>query len=129
VRVNYRVPEFIVTTQHGPVKELTMPQLYNFYTFNQQVALQTGRLFAPMRQSDWLVTLSAAMAEHVEVDPPPDLQAGAEFLELLTEFLTNRTKGERREDLLAGRPWEDAGGDDDAPQRLAMSVAGRCTGS
>ena len=41
------------------------------------------------------------------VEAGPDVGVDAVFREMLEEFLTNRTRGVRREDLLRGAPWED----------------------
>jgi hypothetical protein len=40
----------------------------------------------------------------------PDTEKLAAAMEATREFLTNRQTGERREDLLVGKPWEDVEG-------------------
>jgi hypothetical protein len=47
------------------------------------------------------------MAKCDDEEPPPDVGPHGQFLVLLSDFLTNRAPGERKEDLLSGRPWED----------------------
>ena len=107
-RVDYAEPEYHVTTPFGRVS-VSMHALYRFVYFNEECGQQTGRLFTmpPKKHADWLAIVDAAMREVVVIDPPPDLRPGAEFREVLEDFLVNRTRGRRREDILAGRPWED----------------------
>lgn len=55
----------------------------------------------------WTAILQEAMAKLEEIEAPPDLQTGGGFREMLETFLTNRTKGTKKEDILRGAPWED----------------------
>jgi hypothetical protein len=47
------------------------------------------------------------MENLIIVDAPPDVKRTGRFEAMLTEFLTNRSRGERFEDLWDGRPWLD----------------------
>ena len=47
------------------------------------------------------------MSKMTVVEAEEDTTRGGEFRELLEDFLTNRTRGQRREDLLRGAPYED----------------------
>lgn len=90
-------------------------ELHNFRKFNQQCLAHLNVVFAPMKEQDWLALLSDALKNNfTEKQEEITLTREGQFRELLEEFLTNRSRGERREDLLSGRPWED----DEAHQHL-----------
>ena len=41
------------------------------------------------------------------IEAPSDIGIAGRFLEYLEQFLTDRRRGEKKEDLISGRPWED----------------------
>lgn len=86
----------------------TTEQLQNYPMFHRLCMERASRVYGAMRQADWLGVLRDAMGGLTVIPAPPDVGEGGKFLELLGEFLTNRTRGQRREDLLGGRPWEDS---------------------
>lgn len=55
----------------------------------------------------WNGIVGDAMQNCGMIEAGPDVGITAIFHELLEEFLTNRTRGTRKEDLLRGAPWED----------------------
>ena len=60
-------------------------QLQNYVHFHRLCMERTDRVYSAMKQGDWL--------------------------ELLTEFLTDRTRGKRWDELLGDRPFEDVDGE------------------
>ena len=83
------------------VDDLTNPQ-----RFADQCAKQLDLFFAPPKRADWARHLAEAKSFLVPEAPPTNTSRAAQFRELLEEFLTNRSRGERREDLLRGAPFE-----------------------
>jgi len=88
----------------GERLEATTEQLQNYVLFHR-LCLEKGRCYGTMKQADWFVVLSEAMRSMTVIDAPSDVGTAGRFRELLEEFLTNRSRGEREEDLLSGRPW------------------------
>jgi hypothetical protein len=63
--------------------------------------------FKLIRDDVWMGILNEAFQRGVtQIEAGPDVSVSAIFHEMLEEFLTNRTRGEKREDLLRGAPWE-----------------------
>lgn len=87
--------------------EANTEQLQNYRLFHRLCMESCHKSYMMMRDGDWLMLLSAVMANLTVIEAPPDVSSVGRFTELLTEFLTNRARGERREDILNGRPWED----------------------
>lgn len=77
------------------------------YTLFHRACMNKGLCFGPMKQSDWLNVLGRAFETMVPEDASPDSTPDAQFHEHLEMFLTNMQRGEQREDILSGRPWED----------------------
>jgi hypothetical protein len=78
----------------------------NYRRFADQCAKQLNRFFPPVKAAEWARILSAAASSLVTEQAPADVTRVEIFRESIEEFLTNRARGERREDLLSGRPWE-----------------------
>lgn len=90
--------------------EMNTAELQNFQLF-QRVCMKANRTFRQIKQADWIALVAEAMEQHLEIiDAPPDVGAPAQFKELLSEWLTNRMRGEHKNDLLAGKPWQDSEG-------------------
>jgi hypothetical protein len=90
--------------------EATTEQLQQYQQFHKLCMEQLNRCYQPMKQGDWFQALQAAMANVVMVEAPPEVGAAGHFGEMLEDFLTNRAAGERKEDMLSGRPWHDEEG-------------------
>jgi hypothetical protein len=87
--------------------ELTTDQLYDYRLFTKSCMEEGTHTFGPMKQASWHSMLNEAMKHCVMIEAPDDVGVQGRFHEYLEEFLTNRQKGERREDLFSDRPWED----------------------
>jgi hypothetical protein len=88
----------------------TTEQLQNYPLFHRLCMEKASKTYGAMKQADWLQVLREAMESLTVIEAPPDVGESGRFLELLTEFLTNRMRGFRRDDLAGGRPWEDTEG-------------------
>lgn len=86
--------------------EVSTDDLLYYQKFQRACADQLHRFYNSMKQADWVRTLGEASAGLTLIEAPPDAGAAGRLKELLEEFLTNRAKGERREDLLRGVSWE-----------------------
>lgn len=94
-------------TIHGKVVTVTVAELADQRGFLKRVLAVTRRLHAPMKSAAWAALVTAA-GETAEVrEAPPETTELEQFRLELEEFLTNRGRGDRREDLVLGRPWED----------------------
>lgn len=87
--------------------ELTTEQLQSYRSFHMACMERLHKCYRSLKQDTWLAMLAAAMSNATVIEAPPDVGLHGQFLELLEEFLTNRQRGERQEDILGGRPWED----------------------
>jgi hypothetical protein len=91
----------------GETLELSTDDLQNYMRFHKIAMDRVNQCYRMMRNDAWLSLVSEAMANLIELDAPADIGEDAEFQEHLEEFLTNRARGTRREDLYLDRPWED----------------------
>lgn len=87
--------------------ELSTNQLLDHRQFIKVCVEKLLRVYSPMKHVDWSRMLAVAMQSVVRVESPPEVGIEGIFFEALGEFLTNRRKGKRKEDILSGRPWED----------------------
>lgn len=87
--------------------EVTTEQLQSYFLFQRACMDKCNRMYMVIKQADWVAIVQEAMANLLVIDPPPDAGRPEAFREQLEDFLTDRTRGERKEDLLMGRPWED----------------------
>ena len=87
--------------------ELTTDQLQNYKLFHKVCMEQLFKCFRMVKQETWFTLIGNAMREAVRIEVSEDIGQTGQFEEILDEFLTNRHKGENKEDLLVGRPWED----------------------
>jgi hypothetical protein len=78
------------------------------YTLFHRACMHHGVCFAPLKQSDWWGSLSRAFASAIHEPAPPDTETDGQFRELVEDFCTNMQRGDQREDLLSGRPWEES---------------------
>jgi hypothetical protein len=87
--------------------EVSTDTLQNYPKFHAVCMERLNRCYMSLRQSDWLQALAEAMRDVNLIDSPPEVGRAGVFAEMLEEFLTNRQKGQAKEDILRGRPWED----------------------
>lgn len=87
--------------------ELTTEQLQIYPLFQRACMERVHRCYRQMAQKDWVVVLSQAMQNLVVIESSPDVGKGAQFREVLEDFLVNLQRGKERDDILSGRPWED----------------------
>jgi hypothetical protein len=86
--------------------EVTTEQLQSFGKFQAACMASDGNLvFSIMKQDTWISTLQDAMRDVQEIDVPLEELPEQRFKEALRQFLTNRRRAQRREDLLDGKPW------------------------
>lgn len=90
----------------GECLELSTDELQNYHRFQRACMEKVNRMFAPLKHEVWTSVLAEALEKMVPVPAPPEISVDGRFRMLLTEFLTNRSRGERFEDLYSGRPWE-----------------------
>lgn len=89
------------------VVELETDDLLNYHKFTRACAMKTSRIFNFMQHAAWISLVKEAMERmDAPIKAPEDAGERGRFRELLEEFLTNRSRGERREDLLYDKPWE-----------------------
>lgn len=86
---------------------LSTYELQNYMAFHKLCMENTNRCFGQMKQTIWLGVVAEAMENLEQIPAPPEVGVAGIFLELLETFLTNRQRGDKVEDLLSGRPFED----------------------
>lgn len=100
--------------------EISTDELQSYMKFHRACMEQIKRAYAMIPQPVWMAIVAEAMSN---MDPANseltadekkrhdyatgDIGRAAVFREILTTFLTNKQKGQKKEDLLSGRPWED----------------------
>lgn len=94
----------------GDRLEMNTEDLLRYERFQRHCADKLHKVFMPLKHETWLKLVSAAMANCVTIEVPPEITLAARFRELLEDFCTNRQRGQRREDILSGRPWFDEEG-------------------
>lgn len=87
--------------------EVSTDQLINYVKFHSVCVEQLGKCYQLMKQSDWLRVVANVMDTATTIEAPSDMSETERFREMLEEWLTNRQRGNTKEDLLLGRPWED----------------------
>lgn len=87
--------------------EVSTDVLQQYARFHVVCMEQLNVCYMACKQSDWLVVLAEAMRDVNLIDAPAEVGRSGVFFEVLEEFLTNRKRGNVKEDILNGRPWED----------------------
>lgn len=95
----------------GCTVEVTTEQLQQFGKFHAACMAGGSRVFSLMKQEAWIGILQGAMDDVRDIDVPDEELSVNVFREGMRQFLTNRRKATRREDILDGKPWlnEEAG--------------------
>lgn len=86
--------------------EVTSTELQNYSKFHL-ACLEKGLCHSLMSQAAWIGMVGEAMQNLVVIEAPPEIGIVGQFRYHLNEFLVNRARGQRSEDLLMGRPWQD----------------------
>ena len=82
-------------------------ELSTYKLFQKLIMERLHKIYKPLKQETWINMISVAMMNIVVIEAPEEVGKEGHFRELLVEFLTNRQKGTRIEDLHSGRPFED----------------------
>jgi hypothetical protein len=101
-------PVWLISLE-GSDAQLTITRiddLTNYRRFTDQCAQQLNRFFLPMKQADWINVLRQAESELKLEEATVGTTRKDRFHEMLEEFVTNRARAISKEDILAGRPWE-----------------------
>ena len=89
--------------------------LTNYRKFhNACLAGHPSVCFKLISDKEWVAIISEAngrMKEGDMIPAPPEVGRGGIFKEAVHNFLTNRTVGDKKEDLLRDVPWEDVEGE------------------
>lgn len=86
--------------------ELSTDELIDFKRFQKVCVERLMICFPPVANSRWQRQVAKAMESVVRIEAPPETKVEGHLKELLTDFLTNRQRGRKIEDILNGRPWE-----------------------
>jgi len=108
-KINSEEPYWNVTIRgsNGSMRITDARDITDYRRFVTQCFKQLNMIFRPVKQVTWANTLIDAMPKMIEKQADEDTTREGEFRELLETFLTNRMRGEKRDDLLRGAPWED----------------------
>jgi hypothetical protein len=87
--------------------ECSFDQLWSFRDFQKLAAQRWDHAFDDVPPKQWREKVRQSLKTMEKKVAIPDTEKLAAAMEATREFLTNRQVGERREDLLTGRPWED----------------------
>jgi hypothetical protein len=91
----------------GESIECSTEQLQNYQKFHALCMSELNRCYRGIKNDAWYGLVSAALANVNLIPAPPDASTPGRFQELLEDFCTDRARGEKKEDLLTGRPWLD----------------------
>jgi hypothetical protein len=108
-KLNSDEPVWFVTIE-GSNREIELNEitdLTNYKKFADQCAKQLDRFLPAMKQDIWAAMLQARERDLEVEEPPRDTTPEGVFQELLEDFLVNRYRGQSRNDILRGKPWED----------------------
>jgi hypothetical protein len=100
--------EWIMELGDGRTLKFVGTELLDYRKFKEKMLIKYDDVAPPLKKAQWEQLLKDALGSRLKiVEAPPDLGDDGEFREQLSEFLTNRSRGERREDVVLGRPWQD----------------------
>lgn len=87
--------------------ELQTRELQNYREFQQVCMDQLTVMYLPMKAETWARMVGEAMENAIIIEAAPEMSVLGHFMELLEVFLMDRNRGETKEDLLLGKPWQD----------------------
>lgn len=82
-------------------------QLQNYRDFQLVCMEQLTVFFMPMKNDEWASIVGDAMESAIILEAAPEMSVRGHFMELLEDFCMSRHRGENREDLFLGKPWQD----------------------
>ncbi len=85
--------------------ELSTEQLLNYRMFQKVCAEQLYQIWRTIKQDTWLSMVGRAMDTVSRIEVSEDASVGGHFREILEEFCTNRTRGDKPEDMLSRRAY------------------------
>ena len=87
--------------------ELNTNELQNYRDFQKACMEKLTVMYLPMKAETWSAMVGEAMANAIIIEASPEMSRRGHFMEILETFLTDRHRGELKEDLLLGKPWQD----------------------
>lgn len=92
---------------NGERLELSTDELQNYKLFHKRCMERLHLCFGMMKQDTWLQIVAEAMRDATRIEVSPEVSRMGHFEELVSGFVLDRHRGEAKEDMLVGRPWED----------------------
>jgi hypothetical protein len=86
--------------------DMSLETITKYSFFKAAYFQHVNRMPPNLKNAEWEAMLTGLMEAKYE-PAPAGVNLSDQFKELLEEHLTNRMRGDRREDLLGGRPWQD----------------------
>ena len=86
---------------------LETKQLLSYRDFQLAYMDQLTVYFMPIKGDEWARIVGDAMDNAVILEAAPEMSVRGHFLELLEDFCMNRHRGEHKEDIFLGKPWQD----------------------
>ena len=93
----------------GTRVELNTEQLQNYKLFHRMCMERLLTCYRMLSQPAWLKIIGEAMKNVTKVEAPPEVGISGQFFELLEDFCLNRQRGQSKDDILSGRPFEESG--------------------
>jgi hypothetical protein len=106
-KLNSEPPIWFVDVEGARIS-MSTEELQTYVKFHRLCMEHVHKSFATISQAAWFGVLNEVMARGVrDMDTSEDVKPGAQFLELLRQFLTDRGQGRNKEDVATGRPFLD----------------------
>jgi len=102
-------PRLYYVNVDGERIELTLDELNSPREFQKKCLSELNRRPDVLKDKDWGALVNGLMAEATEADVAPELTIKGQFMELLEQFCTSRTRAMAPEELVMGKPWTDKG--------------------
>lgn len=98
-------PRFFVSTLDDVVIECDMDSVMNAKLFQKAYMAKTLQMFGTYTQVAWESKVRALLKDAVVVEVPHDAGSVGAFMEILTDWLTDRGVAQSREEIIMERPW------------------------
>jgi len=82
-------------------------QLQNYRDFQLVCMEQLTVYYMPMKNDEWASMIGDAMKNAIIIEAAPEMSTRGHFMELLEDFCMSRHRGENKEDIILGKPWQD----------------------